>query len=134
MNEGLIEQRYPILGAVLKAWQMDRAGVGELPDALAPHVVRLCSDGGDWRIDTSGAAVDALYKRALAGCAATALTPGKDDLASEAEVAHENGRPLLLEDTIRLPGGERRVARLYLPMPSADIDKKALLCGIAVRD
>lgn len=134
MNEGLIEQRYPILGVMLKAWQEDRAGVGELPESLASHVVRLSSDGGGWRIGASGAAVDALYGRALTGCAATALTPGKDDLASEAEVAYKSGRPLLLEDTIRLPGGEWRVARLYLPLPTTDIAEKTVLCGIAVRD
>lgn len=134
MNVGLIEQRYPILGVVLKAWQDDRAGVGELPESLASHVVRLSSDGEDWRIDASGATVDALYGGALTGCVATALTPGKGDLASEAVVAHESGRPLLLEDTIRLPSGERRVARLYLPLPGNDIAEKVILCGIAAQD
>jgi hypothetical protein len=134
MNEGLIAQRYPILGAMLKAWQEDCVGMGVLPVSLASHVVRLSLNGGDWRVDVSGAAVDALYGQALAGCAATALAPGKDDLASEAEVAHESGRPLLLEDSIRLPGGQRRVARLYLPLPSTDMAKKTVLCGIAVHD
>jgi hypothetical protein len=132
MNTGLIEQRYPILGAVLSAWQEDRAG--ELPEALAPYIVRLWSDQGDWRISASGAVVDVLYGSLLTGSASTVLTPGREGLTSEAEIAHESGRPLLLEDEISLPGGARRVARLYLPLPGADSAKKSVLCGIVACD
>lgn len=134
MNEGLIEQRHPILGAVLRAWQEDCADPAELQEALAPYVARLGREDGAWRIDSSGAAVDALYGKSLAGAPVTGLTPGSDDGENEADVALESGRPLLVEQDIDLPDGKQRVIRLYLPLTGACAADDAVLCGIVSPD
>ncbi len=134
MNEGLIEQRHPILGALRRAWQEGRMDTGEIPDALAPHIVRLHRDRDIWHIAASGAAVDLLYGIALTGLPANLLTPGQDDSAIEVDVALESGRPLLLEDDVRLASGDRRVARLYLPLPNLAPAKPVILCGVVASD
>jgi hypothetical protein len=138
----LIEQRHPRLGELMRLWRthhrgdvppcantLDGAALAEL--APATVLVTLASDGADrLTIATSGSEVDALYGEALAGAPVERLAPGRSDAAAEAWSAIESGRPVTVEDDLRIDGRRRRIARMYLPLTKDDGSADGVLCGI----
>ena len=135
----LIEQRHPVLGRLMGMWRARQRGEeppvasalgpAELAD-LADVTVMLAPAEPEFRIATSGGAVDALYGAALAGATAARLSPARDDAEMEARLATRTGRPLLIEDEVGGPETRRRVARLYLPLSNDDGTPDGVLCGI----
>lgn len=134
MSEGLVGQRHPILSALLKGWHEGGMNAAEQPGALAPYIALLGRADGVWRIDASGAAVDALYGYTLFGAPVSALSPDSDDAENEAQVAFETGRSLAIEQDIDFPDARRRVIRLYLPLAGTAAASDVVLCGIVSAD
>lgn len=126
MGPGMIEQRHPSLGAMLRAWESGYADIASLPKATAAIALILRRGEKGWQIVQAGADVSALYGCALEGCPAAVLSPADDSVASEADIAIETGRPLLMESEVALAGRKLRLARLCLPAPG----KRQILCGI----
>jgi hypothetical protein len=134
----LIEQRHPLLGRVQALWKSHQQS-GDLPraeslgpatlgDLAAISVILEASDrSSELQITYSGVMVEALYETSLVGAAASRLTADRDDSEAEARTALETGRPLLMEDEVRLGERRARLARLYLPLA----DQAGVLCGVA---
>ena len=138
----LIEQRHPRLGRLMQLWRAQQRG-GALPPVsavdghaladLAPATVLLTRslEGSDELIiSASGSEVDALYGESLSGASVRRLAPGRGDAVQEALSAIETARPVVIEDELRLAGGRRRVARLYLPLANDDGSADGVLCGV----
>ena len=139
---GLIEQRHPKLGQLLRVWRAHCSGeslpsVGQLtrdtPAELAQSTVLLSRVGGaaeDLTIAASGAAVDALYGEPLTGAPVERLAPRRGDAHREAWSAIETARPVVIEDNLTVCGERRRVARLYLPLCNDEGSPDGVLCGV----
>lgn len=126
MEPGLIEQRHPLLGILLRAWETGCADVASLPETAAAITLILHRGEDGWKIVQAGSGVSRLYGCTLGGCPAAVLAPDDDSVAKEADVASETGRPLLMESEIAVSGRRCRVARLCIPGP---VDRQ-ILCGI----
>ncbi len=88
------------------------------------------AEGAGWVLAHSGAAVNTIYGAVLDGLSADVLTPGRNDVATEAAAAVASGRPMLIEDS----GPDGRLMRLYLPLSEADGSRVSALCAVvAVR-
>jgi hypothetical protein len=126
MEETLLEQRHPTLGALLRLWtaaggQTDKLMETELAPFM-PFVARLGRDGGgEWSLLTW---CPQLYEGTQGG-----LFDGSA-AREEAATAADTRRPVLTEQG----PPHRRVARLTLPMISADGAVVAVLCGIGECD
>ena len=122
--------RTALLGQMLEAWRLGgepptwaalRASAGGLGESLC--LIRWPGGDGDPVIAEAGAQAVLAYGAPLAGQPVQALTPGRADAAGEAEQARAAGEPFTVEDAV----GERRVARLYLPLAEAP---PAVACAV----
>lgn len=114
----LIATRYPALQTARQAWRRgeDQGALTALnADGVAR--LRLTPDDGVVIIEADPR-LEALYGRSLNGAAADLLSPAAD-VAKEATAAADAGGELLVEDTVVLPNGAVRMARLYLPLAPA---------------
>ena len=138
---GLIEQRHPKLGQLMRLWRSRRRREGAplasalLDEALgelaASTVLLACTNADAPRlmIEASGAEVDALYGEPLTGAPVERLAPMRD-VEAEAYSAIETGRPVVVEDDVVIGDARRRIARLYLPVAKGDGGADGVLCGI----
>lgn len=135
MDQALIEQRHPTLGALVRLWTVsDGQAAAMTPDQLgdlAASTVRITATKLSALILADvGEAVNAIYGVQLEGASADDLTPGRADGSAEARMAMEGQRPVLIEDG----ASGRRLARLYLPLIGVDGSVASLLCGIVARN
>lgn len=132
MDRGLIEQRHPMLGAVLGHWTgadgRSAALTADRLGGLADWVVWIRPDAGEGLLlADSGAAVRRLFGEGLDGRPAGALSTVEADVGAEAVAAMESRRPLLMEDG----PPERRIVRLHLPITEPDGSVGGVLCAVA---
>lgn len=119
MGETSTNGRTPALGQILTTWEALAAprtwaalttALGGLAESLC--VIRWMERGGAPIIDQAGAQAVLAQGTMLTGLSVDALTPGRNDGTRETSEAARLARPVTVEDTI----GDRRIARLYLPL------------------